>query len=172
MDRRNKGKIMSATFILKPINPRKLKVDAIRLEILNELGKQNTLTKQEYEKCTSTWTHKPKFVVEQHLRTDYAAGLVTTDDEVFWYVDKGTEIRWALMSSDWKSKTRRGYIGSSGGSGRVVVAGKRYMIRHHIDPRPGIKARDFSGMIYRKRVGQFGTAMRQAVKRGANKSWG
>ena len=73
----------------------------------------------------------------------------------WWYLEEGTEIRWALMSSDWRSKTRRAQLRSYGGGGRVLIAGRKAMTKRNIRPRPGIEARNWRAEVIRLRSRKF-----------------
>ena len=52
---------MGTVFEFKTIKPKKLNIDAIRLELLNELRKEGTVQKKELKKTVSTWKSKPGF---------------------------------------------------------------------------------------------------------------
>ncbi len=77
--------------LIKEIKPSRLKVDALRLELLNEMRKVGTAVKKDYEKTTRTWKHKPKFEVSVSLKQPGPTLIVETDDEIYRYVDKGTK---------------------------------------------------------------------------------
>lgn len=162
---------MPEVFQLKVIKPKKLKVDAIRLELLNALRAEGRDIKKEYEKTTKTWKRKPNFETLIGLTGKDASVLVGTDSSVYKFVDEGTRIRWALMSADWKSKTKPKKIGSTRGSGRVIIAGRRAMQRRNIKPRPGIKAREFSETIRKQRRKKFTRRMVKAMQQGAKKAF-
>jgi hypothetical protein len=73
----------------------------------------------------------------------------------WWYLEEGTEVRWALMSSDWRSKTRSGRLRSYGGSGKVLIVGRKAMSKRNIAPRPGIEARNWRAEVIRLRSRKF-----------------
>lgn len=93
-----------------------------------------------FRSSVSTWRNKPEFTVETEASGDTITVLAGTDDPVYGYLDRGTSVRYAVMSADWRSKTRPGSLQSVMGRGRVVVISKRI-------PRPGIQARHFSEQI-------------------------
>jgi len=163
-------------FQLKSIKPQRLKVDAIRLELLNELRKQGTATRNELRKATATWSDAPRFETLISLAGGDASALtgpVGSAQQVskFVWLDKGTRIRWAVMSSDWQSKTRPGRLNSGPGSGRVVIAGRRAMQSRNIRPRPGIEARGWTEMVAKRRKRPYQRAMVKAMQRGARKAF-
>ena len=88
------------------------------------------------ELTTTTWNHKPAFVVEHGARS----AIVTTDDMPWHYLNKGTSVRRAVMSPGWVSKTQPGNIVSGSGSGHVVFISRKIAL-------PGIKARHFDKSI-------------------------
>lgn len=168
-------------FVVKGIKPQKLNIDAIRQEILNELRKEGTDHKRELRKTVATWKgEKPKF--ESLIGLGRGAGGSasvltgpTGSEKAVWkwrWLDEGTRIRWALMSRDWKSKTRRRVFGSGRGRGRVVIAGRRAMQRRNIPPRPGIKAREWSVTLMKRRRRPFTRRMIGAMQRAGNKAYG
>ena len=77
--------------LIKEIKPSKLKVDAIRLELLNEMRKVGTEVKKDFEKTTKTWKHKPKFVQSISLKPPGPELFVYTEDEIYMFVDEGTK---------------------------------------------------------------------------------
>jgi len=160
------------TFTIKYIGPKKnFDVDAIRLEMLNELRRQGRIFKNDFKATTRTWEHQPEFKEEIHLGANQASVTVTTNSDIYKFVDKGTRIRWALMSGNWKSKTRTGVIGSVRGRGRMVICGRRAMMKRRIKARPGIKARKFSSTIKTMRTPGFTRGMQNAIKRGLKNVW-
>jgi len=168
---------MTTVVAMKAIKPKRLKVDAIRLEILNELRKEGTVHKQELRKTVKTWRgEKPKFESLIGLTgqdTTVVTGPTGSEKAVnkWVWLDQGTRIRWALMSRDWRSKTTPRKFSSGRGSGRVVIAGRRAMQSRGIRPRPGIKAREWSTLLTKRRKRPFTRRMIKAMKRAANKAF-
>lgn len=105
---------------------------------------ENTLTaaakaaKVDFDATTYTWHNLPKFEIEKSP----GKRIVYTTSDIYRYVSRGTKVRFAVMSDDFRPKTRPGYIGSNLGRG-----GKVGMSRV---PLPGIEARDFEKVIARK----------------------
>lgn len=162
---------MPEVLLVKAIKPKKLRTQPFRREIQKALKAEAEKLKREFRKTTKTWRRKPKFTQLAPVRgvehTGEAAVLVGTDDPIYRYLDQGTRIRWAVMSRDWQSKTSPRMIGSRPGRGRVVIAGKRAMLKRGIRPRPGIKAREFAKTIQKLRERPFKRRMEQAMKRAA-----
>jgi len=156
------------TFTIKGIKPQKLKVDAIRLEILNELRKEGKDQVKELDKTTKTWKgDKPKFEALIGLTGEDATVVTgptgsTMGVKKWNWLNEGTRVRRALMSRNWKSKTRPGYLGSGGGRGRVVFISRRLS-------RPGIQARGWTEMVTKRRKQPFTNRMIKAMNRGAQK---
>lgn len=71
------------------------------------------------------------------------------------FLEGGTRIRWAVMSPGWRSKTRAGRLASRRGRGRVVIFGKRAMMRRNIRPRPGIEPRNWLAEVNKLRSRKF-----------------
>jgi len=157
----------------KAIKPQRLKVDGIRLELLNELRKEGKDHRKSLDKTTSSWSgEKPKMESVISLTGKDAtviSGPTGSGSDKWLYLDEGTKIRWALMSGDWKSKTKSGTFKSGRGAGRAVIVGKRAMQRRGIRPRPGIKARGWSAMLTKQRKKPFQRRIIKSMQRGASK---
>ncbi len=166
---------MPAVIQTKVIKPGRLKVDKIRLEMLNENRKQGRYIKKQYEKTVETWEHKPKFEVLIGLSSTEATVLVGTDDEIYGYVDEGTRPhpivpkasnphQRLFFQEGYVAKTQPGVLGSQAGGkfGTLVVA---KAVQH-----PGTKARGFTQMIQDKTRKRYQRDMLKAVQRGAEKA--
>lgn len=165
-------------FQVKGIRPAKLKVDSIRLELLNELRRQGKETETDLGKPVATWENKPKFESEISLAGGDAMVLTgpTGDAEAvkhFVWTDEGTpphlirrrRARTLRFMSKYTAKTRPGWIGSQRGgpSGDPVYA----PVVHH----PGTKARKFTEAIQKRRKKKFTEGMIAAMQRGASKAF-
>lgn len=106
-----------------------------------------------YQQTTRTWNHQPTFEVQ---RESTARWRVSTDDEIYGYLDRGTRVRRALMSRDWRSKTKPNVIASYSGRGRVLFISRRLSL-------PGIKARNFSKRIRERIQPQAANRMRKKL---------
>lgn len=93
-----------------------------------------------FRSTVRTWRNKPQFDLETNASANAIEVLVGTDDKIYGYIDRGTSVRYAIMSRDFAAKTTPGSLQSRPGRGGAV-----FISRQH--PRPGIKARDFSGNI-------------------------
>lgn len=102
-----------------------------------DLGKQALRL---FRGTTRTWREQPEFTVETEASGDEITVLAGTDNPIYGYLDRGTSVRYALMSPDWRSKTTPGSLQAGSGAGRVIVINRNR-------PRPGIKARRFSDKI-------------------------
>lgn len=108
---------------------------------LKQLGEDS---KALFEKTVETWTDKPEFkVTEKAGRVE-----VSTNNKIYFYLDKGTSVRYATMSPDFQPKTRARVIGSNRGRGGMV-----FVSRNH--PKPGIEAREFSVIIQERMQSKF-----------------
>lgn len=162
--------------LVKQIKPSRLKVDALRLELLNAMRKAGTQVKADFEKTTATWKHKPKFEMLISLTQPGPQLLVSTDDEIYGYLDRGTRADyeiWAgyytgksnkkalVFQKGYKAKTTPGVIGSGSGGSFGAIRHTPYVVH------PGIKARDFEGAIKKKREKWFKGQMEAAMKKAA-----
>jgi len=160
---------------IKQIKPAKLKVDKVRLELLNALRAQGKEIVADYNQTVQTWRNKPAFETAISLAGGDASVLVTPDGpnrQQFEYVDKGTRphiirprrARKLRFKSVYRAKTQPGVIGSGpgGASGEDVY-------RDFVNP-PGTEARRFSEIIEQRRRKRFQGAMVDAMQRGMEKA--
>jgi hypothetical protein len=137
--------------VMKSIKPAKLKVQDMRLTLLNAMHKEGTLIKKDFEKTTATWDHKPKFEVLISLTGPGPVVLVDTDDQIYAWVSKGTRKNYPIPKAGpgilafrpgYFSKTVPNILGSrAGGSyGEKIIINKQVI-------HPGIKARNFDKMV-------------------------
>lgn len=164
--------------LIKEIKPSRLKVDALRLELLNEMRKVATEVKKDYEKTTKTWKHKPKFEMDVSLKPPGPTLIVETDDEIYRYVDKGTKphLIWAgiytgksnkkvlAFPSKFSPKTKVGVIGSTAGSSGGDMVRRPY-VEH-----PGNKPRGFEEAIEKIWKPKYKRRMEGAMRKAARAS--
>lgn len=154
----------------KGVKPAKMKQDVYRLEFLTGINDMKKDIKADYAKTTETWKgEKPKFDAAASLQApgptlvvDASGGSEKGVKKWNW-LDKGTKVRYATMSPDWRSKTRVRWIGSSTGRGKMLFVNKR-------KPRPGIKARRWTEELTKRWVPRFKRRMEQAMRDAARKS--
>ena len=103
----------------------------------DKLGKRAL---QLFRGITRTWTHQPEFTSITNEAGDNIEVLTGTDDKIFGWLDRGTPVRYAIMSPDFVAKTKPGSLRSEAGRGRVIFVSRKH-------PRPGIQARNFSKRI-------------------------
>ena len=85
---------------------------------------------------TKTWKHAVAFTIESTKSSDARVLQIKTDDKAYFFLDRGTSVRYATMSPGYTSKTSPGSLQSGKGSGGVVRIDKSH-------PKPGIQARRF-----------------------------
>lgn len=114
----------------------------------NIMHEELMIRKRMYEKTVRTWRHLVKFYVEMKMESDSLIGSVWTDDEIYFYIDRGTWTRFAHMQNGFRAKTRPHVIGSRAG---------RYPdpIWKGSPPRPGIEPRRFTDEIYNRRYDPY-----------------
>lgn len=137
--------------------PKRMNIRAIEKAILSELAAEGEDDVALFEATTKTWKHKkPSFRPKVGRRGNDAVvrtapGGNSKGISKYRWLDQGTRVRWAIMSRNWRSKTRPGYLTSYKGAGQVIAAGRRQVRR----PRPGIKAREWSPTIFKRRLPKF-----------------
>jgi len=161
---------MSA-LVYKIIKPSRLREDALRLTLLNEVRKVGTQIKADFEKTTATWDHKVVFEEQISLSGGPQVEVYTTD-KIYGYVDRGTrphiirpvKAKALRFQSGYKAKTMPGVIGSQGGGsfGDTVFSKG---VQH-----PGNAPRNFSKEIEKAWTPKFKRAMEAAMSQAAKAS--
>lgn len=140
------------------------KSSVFREELLAAAKEIEKQAMEDFKRTTATWKHKPKF----SAKIDSGASVggvriqIATDDPAYNYIDKGTKVRYATMSNDWKSKTEPDVIQSFPGQGRKLFVNKKY-------PRPGIKARNFTKIISKTTKAELARVTKNALARAARR---
>jgi len=75
---------------------------------------------------------------------------VSTDDQVFWWLNKGTKSRAAWMTHNFKPKTRFMWLGSQQGEGGVLKDKNGHKVLTRSKKLPGIKARNWDEALMEK----------------------
>lgn len=160
---------MPALFIT-PIAPKKLKVDKIRLNMLNQLRKEGRVIVKEFQRTVATWDEKPKFKFLIGLSRGDASLVVGPTGsakivEIYGYVDNGTPPHpitaspgVLIFQEDYNAKTSPGVIGSSSGGSSGNWA-RKHKVQH-----PGIGPRNFSKIIIKNNITTFQSGMQKASR--------
>lgn len=146
---------MAVSVEFKPIIPKELNIKAYSDAATKLLKQEAKIIKREFSKTTKTFNNPVKFAERNTSTRSQLSRLVFASDKQYFFVTRGTRIRWALMSQDFNAKTSARVIGSRRGRGRAVIIGKRAMQARNIAPRPGIKAREFDLEIVKRRQPKF-----------------
>lgn len=170
---------MSVVVSLKAIKPKPLKVDAIRLELLNALRKEGTAQRKELKKTVRTWRDKPRFesLVGLERKAGGSAMVVTgpvgSDKAVAHWVwtDQGTRPHTIVARRAPTLKFRAGFVAKTRPRRFSSRRGRSFgpwrsprMVRH-----PGTKPREWTKLLAKKRKKPFDKRMQDAMKRGAFK---
>lgn len=131
-------------FEITAFGPPEITSRRLQGRLLNLVQKYGKKIKTDLDSITLTWDHKPTFNMEERYAGGVYAVRVSTDDEIFGYLDEGTSKRWALMSKDFVPKTEIRTLNSFPGRGKAVLRGQEAMVRHGLAARPGIDAREWT----------------------------
>lgn len=120
----------------------------------------------DFQSTTESWSHKPVFDVNLSLEGNVPSIEITTVDEVYGFVDKGTKAHFIApvnakalaFQTGYTPKTSPGFLGSMvGGASGPVAFSSGHMVS-------GIKPRKFSQKITDKWKSEFGKRMKIAMK--------
>lgn len=121
-----------------------------RKAIENAGNMSSKAVKVDFMVTAATWTHQPNFEIS---RPNDSTWQVSTDDEIYGYVDSGTRAhiikpknkRMLAFKGGSRPKTRPGWIGSNKGSS----GGGKSIVRPEVH-HPGTTAREFAKAIKKK----------------------
>lgn len=157
---------------VKPIIAKKMRLKQVKPTIIKafkEFRREVIFT--DFRGTVSAWKkEKPKFksrVGENKGNLVVQAGLAEESSKgakKWIFLNVGTSLRWAVMSPNWKSKTKPRQLKSGGGRGKAIIVGKRAMQRRNIKPRPGIDAREWTPEIFETRSPEFVKVAEKANK--------
>lgn len=123
------------------------------------LNRTNNTIKSDFEKTTRTWNDKPTFIQDK-ATTQKLEAQTYTNHLIYFFITRGTRVRYATMTPDFSRKTNPRIIGSRRGRGGVAFISRRF-------PRPGIKAREFDDEIAKRRqpvlVNRLDKAVRDSI---------
>lgn len=145
----------------KPIIPKKPKLEDFKL-LAEAVEKTIDKADKEFTKTYKTFSHKPTFVKELEEGTAKIVARTTTSGEgsrqhPYPFIVKGTSVRYATMTPDFKAKTKPRVIGSGSGAGGVAYIDTR-------KPREGIEAREFDLEIAEQTKPKFVRNVKAAMR--------
>lgn len=120
--------------------------------IVAELDEDALQVQTELKLSSSTWNNPAEFVIKKSGEYERT---ISTDNQNYARLDKGTSVRYVIMSQDFIAKTQPGSLAARSGAGGVL--------RHTNKPQPGIKARNFIKTLVGNWSVRFPTYMRVAV---------
>ncbi len=132
---------------------KKFKPEQIAKAVEEAKQEEAEQVKEEFEKTVRTWNHKPDF----KIRKWKDRLVISTDDPIYGYVTHGTKVRRAVMSKDFKSKTKPNWISSRKGKGGVVFISKKIKL-------PGIEARNFDKILAERCKARFQKRLRKKLQ--------
>lgn len=145
------------------IVPKSININAYRKGVDNALRLEGNTIEALYKDVSDGFSSPAAYSKKLVVAGNRREMRVSTKDVRMVNLDQGTEIRWAVMSSDFSPKTQNRRLSSRAGSGRTIIRGRSAMQARNIAPRPGIKAREFSDEIVDQRKNRFPQRVQDAV---------
>lgn len=139
------------------ILPAKFNLDFALAMLADGVQTEGETEQKEYEKTTRTWRREPKHELEFSQTKAEIKAMNRTNDKIYYFLHDGTKVRYAVLSSDWQSKTTPRVLNSGPGRGKVLFVSKKR-------PMPGIKAREWTDVIIRKRKQPYKKDMQNVMK--------
>lgn len=138
--------------------------------IYDELESQLDDVKSLYEYTVKNWVSKPEFIKRIYKKSDSIETNVYTKNQgiftgsgrdIYFFLDYGTKERWALLSSNWESKSMPNTLETGDGAGYVIARGKKIG-----KPQNGVEARGYTYLITKMQKPEYMRGMRNAHRRG------
>lgn len=143
----------------RAITAKLIKVPTIRGQILNAMKTSRREVLRIMYLTVATWKHSVTFESYIAYRGGNLQLGVWTTDRPWNLLNRGTAIRYATMTPDFRAKSIPRVIGSLAGAG-----GKQYVNRRH--PRPGIEARRWTETAVRIHNRRFNELIGVAIFKG------
>lgn len=128
----------------KPILAKRFNVRGIEKALQDEMRELSRASTKLMEATTLTFRRvDPDFLIEEANREGdlvYSTGPADNRDGRIWmFLDKGTDVRFAIVSFDFIPKTAPDRLVPGPGAGRIIGFSQ--------EPLPGIEARNFTLLI-------------------------
>jgi hypothetical protein len=145
----------------------RLNFKQINARVLSVLNKYGNLMLADCKATVATWNDKPNFLLDKKYRGGRISIEVDTYSEIWWYLNRGTEYRWAVMSNPFWPKTRARSLDSVPGAGGAVLRGRQAMMAHGFKgPMPGIPGRKWDAELLVKHEDNFRRDVTAAIQAG------
>lgn len=127
---------------------------------------------RDFEETVSTWDDKPTWVdevratsegVEGKWVTIAGDGRPATPEQIYLFVSRGTNVRYATMTNDFVPKTQPNVLVPGPGRGGLAFVSR-------FAPHVGIEARGWEQLIKRRRERRAQALLRKAMADGAKQS--
>lgn len=133
--------------MIVPILPKLWSISAMETQLRGAMDDSLDYLLPLFQQTVATWNDPPTFRKQIFFRGGNMHGRIVpegTDKQVskYHWIDWGTQVRHALLSSDWQSKTTVGSWTSGPGQGRVVAISKNFNF-------DGIQARHWTLRAYK-----------------------
>ena len=133
--------------------------DEIKTKLKAELRREGEIVQRAFERTVKTWDTPVEFKIERMgMSSDGFYVEVTTDSEIYRFINDGTSIRYATMPKGYRPKSQVRVIGSRSGGGEPLFINKKV-------PRPGIVAREYVDEIANRRAPYFYNNMERVFNR-------
>ena len=169
--------ISNCPVTFRVIIPKPLNINGMAAPIRDAVIKDALAMGKDFEKVTRTWKgDAPRIQTEAKLvpagvspstgfHTSFTASAWPREDgsKGYWkwrWLDEGTEVRYAVMSTPFISKTRKGQLQSWVGKGKMLHVSKKL---NKGKGMPGIEARKFTKALRDKWEKPFHDHMKAAI---------
>jgi hypothetical protein len=141
-----------------PFHPQAL-IDALHKAIDDTIDD----AEDEFQDTVDTWTEPAYFEKDFDETTAGYEGEVKTDNLIYFFLTRGTSVRYATMSQDFESKTLPNWMSSRLGRGGLLFIDRTR-------PRPGIEARNWDKVEAKKQQPLLVKRAKKNLREGVRRS--
>lgn len=141
--------------------------------LMSALREEAEIVRRYFESTVATWNTPVDFKVDVDRKGDTFYITISTESNIYRFVNDGTDIRYAVMTENFIPKTYPNVIGSSPGRGGKAYIPRDWKTRNipGVYPKPGIKARNFVDTIADKREQFFYMHMNNVFDNTVSEFW-
>ncbi|MFG0252981.1 MAG: hypothetical protein ACF8NJ_08925 [Phycisphaerales bacterium JB038] len=161
----------------KAIKPGNFDANALYSEIADAANTILRSIRRDFDRTVETWDGDPYYTSQEGENPssipEFLEGVwedkgvinaqVHTDEPLYFFLNDGTDVRYATMTDPFEAKTTPGVIGSGPGRGGLLYVDVN-------TPRPGIEARKWDRAIAHKHRPLVRRALERGIARGVARS--
>lgn len=147
---------------LEIIQPKEMNIREFDAALLRVVDNEGRVISNLFRKTTESWTaEKPSFIPKLEIGVNQVAVFIGPSGPLkgvkkWGWLTLGTSVRHAVLSGNWRSKTKVRQLSSGGGAGQVIAIRRSFRGR-------GIEAREYPDEAAKRRRKPFAKNVARAL---------